>query len=159
MGEDGEKDDHEEGERDGAEAAAEGPEKDAGRPAMPCDCVDQMARPLAKVMTASVARKGGMRRRATATPFTRPTATPTASMARAPATALPGTSPPASVITRAPATLARATTAVTERSMPPVRRTRVWPRATARRGRTFESTFARLGPETRPGTNGERATR
>ena len=43
---------------------------------MPCDCVDQMARPLAKVMTASVTRKGGMRRRATATPFTRPTATP-----------------------------------------------------------------------------------
>jgi hypothetical protein len=126
---------------------------------MPCERVHQMAKPLANVITASVARNGGMRRRATARPLTSPTPTPTASMAAIPRTALPGKAPPASVMTFAPATLASATVAVTDRSMPPVTRTSVWPSATARRGRTFETTFPRLGAVRKPGTSGPRARR
>ncbi len=47
---------------------------------MPSERVSQIAKPLAKVMTARVARKGGIRRRATERPLTAPTTRPVASM-------------------------------------------------------------------------------
>ena len=126
---------------------------------MPCDRVHTIARPLENVITASVARNGGMRRRATARPLARPMARPTASMAAMPAAALPGKTPPLSVITFAPATLASAIVAVTERSIPPATRTSVWPSDTARRGRKLDSTLPRLPAERNPGTNGASARR
>jgi hypothetical protein len=133
--------------------------KRAGRPEIPREPVDQIATPLAKVMTASVARKGGMRSRATARPFTTPVASPIASIARTPAVVLPGRTPPCELITRAPATLASEITAVTERSIPPVRRTIVWPSETARSGRKLDKTLPRFSGEARPGTTGDSAAR
>ena len=130
--------------------------KPAGRPEMPCERVSQIAKPLANVITASVARNGGMRRRGDRDAVDEPDREPDGEHGRdrRAARGLPARTPPLSVITRAPATLASAIIAVTDRSIPPVTRTRVWPSATARSGRRLEKTLPRLAGEAKPGTSG-----
>ena len=67
----------------------------------------------------------------------------------APVTRQPAADPPSSASRRT--VVASAMVEVTERSMPPVIMTTVWPIATASSGSTLENTLARLAAEAKPG--------